>query len=182
MLGKPEESETYLDGEDATEAWYYWSRGFTVHFDADAEWRLSTIEVDHADAVLAGQRLVGMNLEQVRAALPQHALEWDGDEMEPIDVDAWSMFLWIENGVLTQIQWWVPIGDDDRELWPEAAACSSNKNKKSAPSERSNKGWQAVDLSLNRRFHWRCSLADPYLSERRSIPRTPPTPNAEHRT
>jgi hypothetical protein len=118
LLGKPEERDRSPVGSDESEAWYFRSRGLSLHFDSDVDWRLTTIEVGLPEAELDGQKLVGMTVEQLRAAHPGRLLAWNGDEFEPMTIDAWSMNLWIEDGVLGDIQWSVPFGADDRECWP----------------------------------------------------------------
>jgi len=120
LLGEPEERAVEIDATEQTEAWYYWTRELSLTFDAEADWRLTTIDVGSPAAELRGKRLVGATLDELRAALPEFALEWNGSEFEPIEVDDLSMFLWIEDGVLDSIQWSVPLGADDEEQWPSA--------------------------------------------------------------
>ena len=118
LLGEPEERAVECDGDEQTEAWYYWSRRLSAHFDAEVDWRLTTLDLGSPDAVLRGRRLVGATLDELRAALPEFALEWHGNEFEPIEIDDLAMNLWIEDGVLESIQWSVPLDADEEERWP----------------------------------------------------------------
>ena len=45
-------------------------------------------------------------------------VDWSGDEFEPIRVKEWEMDIYFEDGLLSHVQWSVPIGDDDIERFP----------------------------------------------------------------
>jgi hypothetical protein len=118
LLGVPEQQSIDGDGEDASEAWYYWSQGISMHFHADLGWRLGTIEINCPEAMLCGQRPVGMQRRELRTLLAGLTVDWSGDEFEPIRVKEWEMDIYFEDGLLSHVQWSVPIGDDDIERFP----------------------------------------------------------------
>lgn len=108
------------DGDEGAvvEAWYYWTHGIALSFDEEVDWKLCAIEVTSADTELDGQRPIGMTIEQARAALSGAEIEWDGDEMEPAGVDAWSLNMWIEDDKIASLQWSVGFDENDQENWP----------------------------------------------------------------
>ncbi|MEZ6037970.1 MAG: hypothetical protein R3F29_10845 [Planctomycetota bacterium] len=121
VLGEPEQVNDDDGGDEGgavVEAWYYWTRGIALSFDEEVDWKLCAIEVTVAEAELDGQRPIGMTIEQARAALSGAEIEWDGDEMEPAGVDAWSLNLWIEDDKITSLQWSVGFDENDQENWP----------------------------------------------------------------
>ena len=119
-LGEPEQTALDDEGtEDASEAWYYWARGVSVHFGADVDWRLDCIEASSPSAELRGVRLVGATEPELREFLGPVQAQWPTEEMKPIEVPEWDLNFWTECGVVESIQWGVPIGDDDREIWPK---------------------------------------------------------------
>ncbi|MCB9877666.1 MAG: hypothetical protein H6835_08715 [Planctomycetes bacterium] len=118
VLGEPEQVSDGDEDGALTEAWYYWTRGLALSFDEEVDWRLCAIELTAATAELDGQRPIGTTFEQTRAAMPGVAIEWDGDEMQPASVDAWSLNLWIEDDKVTSLQWSVGFDANDEERWP----------------------------------------------------------------
>lgn len=123
IVGDPEE-RTVVDpgGGQQMEAWYYWSRGLSLHFDAEDDDRLGCIELDAEYAELNGRCLEGLTFEGLRSIFPELGLEWCGDEFEPVTVDHWSLNFWIEDGVLYSVQWGVLFADEETVIWPEPSA------------------------------------------------------------
>lgn len=119
IVGEPEELATYEEGtDDASEAWYFWADGISYHFDADSDWRLTTIEVSSPEALLEDRAVIGIPQSELVDLLHGRNAYWPDSEEEPVSVAEWDMNFWIQEGVLTDIQWGVPIGNDDREIWP----------------------------------------------------------------
>jgi hypothetical protein len=119
LVGEPEDLESYEEGsDDASEVWYFWSDGVSYHFDADSDWRLTTIEVSSPEALLENRAVMGISHLELKNLLHGKDAHWPESEEEPVSVTEWGMNFWIEEGVLTSVQWGVPIGDDDCEIWP----------------------------------------------------------------
>ena len=124
LLGEPEESETAdLDGDVETTVWHYWEKGLSLFFDSDTGNRLTTLEVDTEEATLGGKPVVGLAVDQVPAFLESISAPAGGhDDPEFVEVGAWDLNLWIEDGVVESVQWEVRRDDEDRPVWPEGAA------------------------------------------------------------
>ena len=122
ILGDPElvSPDDYGDN-DLTEAWYYQSRGFSLHFNSNSEWRLICIEVDAPSTQMAGRLIIGLSRTALVTLLTNQGLSWDEQEDGLITVDTWSMNFWLEDGVLTSVQLGVLFDDDDNEIWPTHA-------------------------------------------------------------
>lgn len=122
IVGVPEEISTYEEGtDDASEVWYCWTDGVSYHFDADCDWRLTTIEVSSPDALFKDCAVMGISQLELVDLLEGRDVHWPDNEEEPVSVTEWCMNFWFEGGILTSIQWSVPFDDNDREIWPRSA-------------------------------------------------------------
>lgn len=121
IVGEAEEIATDDCGDgDKSVAWYYWSRGYSFSFHSGVQWRMDTIEVSGASASIEDSFLVGKDSSQLMDFLRTNNLEGHVKESGLVYVEKWDMNFWIEDGKVDSIQWSVPIGDDDNELWPSA--------------------------------------------------------------
>ena len=119
-VGPPEEAaeHAYEDG-DHTVAWYYWSRGFSFHFDAEDDWRLSRVEVDAASARLNGLRVIGLSRQGLLEFLGAEQAAWTEEpDSGLVDVQEWGVSFWLKEGVVVSVQWGVLFSDDDEAIWP----------------------------------------------------------------
>lgn len=121
--GSPEESKTQAEDEDETLAWYFWSEGFSLHFDSDADWRLTTIEVASPEAHLGLQPLIGIGLPELLAYLrtesrPFEEVDLEEDGYQLIEVPSWDLNFWLEDGLVAYVQWGVPVDEGGQAIWP----------------------------------------------------------------
>jgi len=131
FLGEPDEIDSYNPSEDEddflTEAWHYDEYEFSVSFDEEDNWRLTTVSTSSPYCKLNGHQLIGAGLDDVLKTLENESL---GDnELEDLS-DAKnnhklvcyissSLNLWFENDKLSEIQWGVLWSNEDTPIWPE---------------------------------------------------------------
>lgn len=122
-LGEPERSDRVsVEGTDWVE-WHYDSKGFSVYFDGDEDYRLVTADVDHPDLELGGFRPIGADLETVLDVLGELG-EWELVEelteggrcaYELVGTELW---FWFEDGRCDSVQVsaaWDDDEDDDED-------------------------------------------------------------------
>ncbi|MBL4669066.1 MAG: hypothetical protein JKY30_07360 [Flavobacteriales bacterium] len=131
LLGEPNEIDTYnASGEEdgyLTEAWHYDEHEFSVSFDQEDNWKLTTISISSPDCLFNDTQLIGKEINQVLELLENEDLgdnELDDLSDENIDQKLISFLpaslnLWFENGKLSEIQWGVLWSDEDTPRWPE---------------------------------------------------------------
>jgi len=123
-LGDPTETDQYSPVEDEdymTESWHYDDHEFSVSFDEEDNWRLTTIAISSPDALINNVTLIGKKKEEVLEILkPLNLGEMEADdELEGIDNNELVSFVessinfWFEDGVLSEIQWGVLWADED---------------------------------------------------------------------
>ena len=129
LLGDPTETDQYSAVEDedyVTESWHYDEHEFSVSFDEEDNWRLTTIAISSDEALLNDTALIGKDKASVIEILKTFNL----GEMESEDISAdidnsellsfveSSINFWFEDGVLSEIQWGVLWEDEDTPKWP----------------------------------------------------------------
>jgi hypothetical protein len=131
MLGEPDESEKYSytdTDEDLTETWHYDDLELSVNFDEEFDWRLSAITVSSEEYVIKDTSLIGLERDKVFTTLEslgfknmetEESTLDDGSEGLFIISDEQAINFWIEEGVLTEIQWGPFMIDDEAVIWPE---------------------------------------------------------------
>lgn len=130
LVGEPTEIDTYnASGEEdgyLTESWHYDDHEFSVSFDEEDNWRLTTISISADNCSFNGLNLIGKDINNVLASLENNHL---GDnELEDLSDEtinqklvcflASSLNLWFEDDNLTEIQWGVLWSDEDTPKWP----------------------------------------------------------------
>lgn len=130
LIGEPTEKDTYnASGEEdgyLTESWHYDDKEFSVSFDEEDNWRLTTIAVSSSDYTLNGKSVIGLSIDD---ALDQLNDEDLGDnELEDLSDDVVSqklisfidssLNLWFEDDELSEIQLGVLWVDEDTPKWP----------------------------------------------------------------
>jgi hypothetical protein len=129
-LGEPEQISTDDEAGDQSIAWYYWSRGLSVHFDEDDDFRLGTIETSSGKSSLNGMYLINQPIRHVTKSLvcmelgePEKdvsGLEDENDERAcRLSYDSYGLNLWFEDDLLTEIQWGPLIDENDEVVWPQ---------------------------------------------------------------
>jgi hypothetical protein len=131
IAGEPTEKDIYnASGEEdgyLTESWHYDEAEFSVSFDEEDNYRLTTISTSSPDCMLNGVHVVGKGMDHIMALLKDEKL--DEPEMEDLSdqsIDqkllcflASSLNLWFEDDNLTEVQWGVLWSDEDTPSWPK---------------------------------------------------------------
>jgi hypothetical protein len=131
LLGAPDEVEENVDIDEdldeAAEAWHYDELEMSASFDMEDDWRLGMMAISSEDATLNGKALIGLNRNQLLESLQDMGFEdlvfedWSDEEDEDrhlVQSDAAAINFWLEEGVLTEIQWGPRYLDDETVDWP----------------------------------------------------------------
>ena len=131
LIGEPDEMDSYnASGEEdgyLTEAWHYDEYEFSVSFDEEDNWKLTTISISSPECTLNGNQLIGKSIDDVLLLIQDEDFgENELDDLSDGNVDQKlisflpaSLNLWFENGTLSEIQWGVLWSDEDTPRWPE---------------------------------------------------------------
>jgi len=131
LLGAPDEVEENVDIDEdldeAAEAWHYDELEMSASFDMEDDWRLGMMAISSEDATLNGKALIGLNRNQLLESLQDMGFEdlvfedWSDEEDEDrhlVQSDASAINFWLEEGILTEIQWGPRYLDDETVGWP----------------------------------------------------------------
>ena len=131
LLGAPDEVEENVDIDEdldeAAEAWHYDELVMSASFDMEDDWRLGMMAISSEDATLNGKALIGLNRNQLLESLQDMGFEdlvfedWSDEEDEDrhlVQSDTSAINFWLEEGVLTEIQWGPRYLDDETVDWP----------------------------------------------------------------
>ncbi len=120
LVGNPEqiEPDDYGNG-DSTLAWYYWARGYSLHFDSYCDFRLESIELNSEVATLFGQSLCNFTREDVLGLIAESGLQHELIDDRGIVIHELSLNFWFEDELLESIQWSVKINEQDSPEWPD---------------------------------------------------------------
>jgi len=130
LLGEPTEKDIYNASGDEdgymTESWHYDEQEFSVSFDEEDNWKLTTISSSSEDTMLKGKKLIGKSIDEVLEILAdedlgENELEDLSDEnvnQKLISFLESSLNLWFEDDELSEIQWGVLWSDEDTPIWP----------------------------------------------------------------
>lgn len=129
LAGEPTEIDTFNasgdEDEYLTESWHYDDEEFSVSFDEEDNWKLTTISSSSENSVL-GEKLIGKKIDDVlsfleKMGLGENELEDLSDEninQKLVSYLRASLNLWFENDILSEIQWGVLWSDEDTPKWP----------------------------------------------------------------
>jgi len=126
VLGKPDEidKELYGENEEAMlESWHYDELDLSLGFDEDEDWKLITVAVSDSKYTLKNKALVGLKISEIIDVLNEMGhdeieLEED-EEISVLYLDDQSMKIWLENQIVTEVQWGPLFQDEDTIAWPK---------------------------------------------------------------
>lgn len=126
ILGKPNDVEKELYGEDEEamlESWHYDEKDLSVGFDEDEDWKLITVAVSEESYTLKGNQVIGLSLEKMIDTLNSVGIDdlelEEDEEISVLYADNLSMKVWLENKVVTEVQWGPLFKDEDTIAWPK---------------------------------------------------------------
>ncbi len=130
ILGNPEEVDNfYLDNEEKceSESWYYDSIGLSLSFESEEDWKLITIEVDSGEYNLHGHTILGISKSKLYTILESLNISDLNEEVTPLDEseihelissDSNEINFWLEEEIVSEIQWGPFYKEDDKIVWP----------------------------------------------------------------
>jgi hypothetical protein len=132
ILGEPDEIDEYASSEQAednTVAFHYDEMELSVSFDELDDWKLGSVAVSNADAVINGIKLIALTDEELLEKVASLELgEYEREDVsspESPDNEVISFFessvnFWFDDGKVTEIQFG-PLWDNESEevIWPE---------------------------------------------------------------
>lgn len=132
LIGEPDEVDSFShseDEDDVTEAWHYDMLELSASFDQMESWRLVTLSVSSPKYLFEGRSLIGLERKELIDVLQSLGLtdleyeDWSSAESPDhklIASEEASMNFWLDEGVLSEIQW-TPLYSDEQEclLFPE---------------------------------------------------------------
>ena len=129
-LGEPDTIDSF-ENEDPdlgeSHVWHYDAASLSFTFEEIDEFKLSMISVNSDEYLLRDLIAIGMSKEDVLDALDElnlteYAEEDHSNEENPnhslVAVDEKSLYLWFDDEVLTEIQWFPYYTDDEEIIWP----------------------------------------------------------------
>jgi len=128
IVGKPNDKDIYnASGEEdgyLTETWHYDDDEFSVSFDEEDNWRLTTISTSSPNCTFNGLKLIGKGLDHVLALIENEDLgereleDLSNENLKVVNLLPSSLNLWFEDDNLSEIQWGVLWEDEDTPIWP----------------------------------------------------------------
>jgi len=128
LLGTPDEITRDAILEVENEAWHYDELDLSLNFDQEENWRLGTISVTNEFYVLENKKVIGLRKDDLIDFLDQ--LEIDDLELEDlsnehspnhvlISSDEMMLNFWLDNDVVSEVQWSPLFFDEETIDWPE---------------------------------------------------------------
>ena len=130
ILGEPEEVDNfYLDDAKKceSESWYYDSKGLSLSFEAEEDWKLITIEVDEEGFTLQGNTVIGISKKELYVLLEELDITDLYEEATPmnetethelVSSDSFEINFWLEENRVSEIQWGPLYSSEDTVNWP----------------------------------------------------------------
>ncbi len=127
LLGEPDDKEQYEQGhfrKEKTEAWHYDEMELSLGFDEVEDWRLVELSVTSNKYLLNGKPLIGLNrLEAIRVLNNMNIKDLVFESPDPnqnmIASENTGIVLWLDEGVVSEIQWGALLKDQYTVSWPE---------------------------------------------------------------
>ena len=129
LLGPPDEIDEDLDSDEPSVAYFYWTFDLSLHFDAEDDFLLGTMELGSEQATVEGVPVIGLLKDELVAALATHNLV-DPVEQAAEDSDLGeraisylpvALSFWLEDDHVDTVQWSVVLDENDEPAWPEAS-------------------------------------------------------------
>jgi hypothetical protein len=127
-LGEPEEISEEGEQGELEIAWYYWKEGLSVHFDEEDNFKLGGIETSNKSSSLNGFKMIGLHIDELlpiiqnmelgNSNIDSNFLILDDLASTEISYEESSLIFWLENDILTEIQWGYIIDSQDQIIWP----------------------------------------------------------------
>jgi hypothetical protein len=130
LIGEPDEVEQYSlsgDEDDQTESWHYDELELALSFIKVDDWRLVSLTTSSEESVFKGTEMIGLSQKDLKTELKKI----DVNDLEVEDCSSadtpnlklvFSMIegmnFWLEEGVVTDVEWGIRYNDDEQIDWP----------------------------------------------------------------
>jgi hypothetical protein len=131
IVGAPDESDVFAYNEnetDRSEGWFWFELELSANFDEEDDWRLVSLSADSDEYTLGGKKVIGLEKAALEALLAEmnitdveyedHSSEEEPDH-ELVSADSMGINFWLDEGLVTEVQWGPFINDDDTIAWPK---------------------------------------------------------------
>ena len=128
LIGVADEKESYdLESGESTESWHYDELELALSFVVSNQKRLVSVTTSSEDSILYGQEIVGMNKNELLKYLEKKKVSdlqfEDCSSKDTPDLKLYysmnlAMNFWLEEGVVSDVEWAVKMDDNDQIIWP----------------------------------------------------------------
>jgi hypothetical protein len=130
LVGAPDEKENYSlsgDDDDQTESWHFDEQELAVSFIKVDEWRLVSLTTSSEDSLFRGIEIIGQSLKDLKAELTaidvtdldlEDCSSAEAPNLKLLYSMKEGMNFWLEEGVVTDVEWGVRYNDDETIDWP----------------------------------------------------------------
>ena len=131
LIGEPDEVENYTltgDEEDQTESWHYDELELSVSFLKKDAWKLVSLTSSSEDSIFKGIELIGLSQKQLKEELSNLAVKdlqfedcssEETPNLELVYSMQEGMNFWLEEGVVTDVEWGVKYLSEEEIDWPK---------------------------------------------------------------
>jgi hypothetical protein len=116
-FGKAEETESIEsgDGDYKTEVWHYWTKGFSLFFDENVNYKFTCVEIDNKEADLWGKKIFSLSEPEIILLFKSKGFKEIDSEVHEwgerrLSFDDALVDLYFENDTLTSVNYGV-LGD-----------------------------------------------------------------------
>ena len=130
MLGEPDEVEQYSlsgNGDDQTESWHYDAYELALSFIKVDDWRLVSLTTSSEESLFKGSEMIGLSQKDLKEELKflgvkdleiEDCSSEESPNLKLIFSMVEGMNFWLEDGVVTDVEWGVRYIDDEEIDWP----------------------------------------------------------------
>jgi len=122
-FGKPDEKETIEsgDGQYKTEVWHYWSKGFSLFFDENVEYKFTCVEIDNHSATIWETPLFNLKEQEIIDLFKGKGYKEIDTEMHEwgekrVSFDDALVDLYFENNKLVSVNYGVLSNNEDNKM------------------------------------------------------------------
>lgn len=129
MLGVPDEIDEDLDSDEPSVAYFYWTFDLSLHFDADDDFLLGTMELGSEQATVEGVPVIGLHKDELIKALAardmrdpvEQSAEAGGLGERVLNYGEVGLSFWLEDDHVDTVQWSAVLDEHDEPIWPDPA-------------------------------------------------------------
>lgn len=125
ILGEPTEIDTFQydeeeDDGEITESWHYDEQEISFSFEEVEDWKLVSLSVSAEQYTYLGKPVINLTKEELVAHLNASKVGdilFD-DEFQVVSIPDIQLNFWLDENVVTEVQWNLEWNDDDEAIFP----------------------------------------------------------------